>query len=199
MGPFRKRGASDDEELRLPPGQHRVADLPVLHVGEVPYEVPPNDWDFRVFGEIERPVRWSLDELRAQPATEVTADIHCVTSWSRLDTRWRGVSTKWLLSLVRPTAAASHVLAHAEGGYTVNLPLEALRDDDVLLAYELDGRELEAEHGRPLRLLVPKRYFWKSAKWLRALEVLSEDRLGYWERYGYNNAADPWKEERYAF
>jgi DMSO/TMAO reductase YedYZ molybdopterin-dependent catalytic subunit len=199
MGIFRNRGLSDEEKARIPPGQHRVKGFPVLHVGNVPYEAPPADWDFRVFGAVERPLRWSLEELRAQPATEVTTDIHCVTAWSKLDTTWRGVSVLWLLEHVRPTDEASHVLAHAEEGYTANMPLEALRSEDVLLAYEYEGRELDPEHGRPLRLLVPHLYLWKSAKWLRALEVLTADRYGYWERYGYSNGADPWKEERYAF
>jgi len=195
MGIFRKRHVNG----RLPPGQHEPKNFPVLHVGNVPYTKAPDDWDFSVYGEVEAPIRWTLAELHAQPATEVTTDIHCVTSWSKTDTVWRGVSVPWLLEHVVPTASATHVLAHAEGGYTANLPLEALRDDDVLLAYEYDGKELDPEHGRPLRLLAPKLYFWKSAKWLRGLELLTEDRLGYWERYGYSNTADPWKEERYAF
>lgn len=199
MGILRSRGVSADDTARIPPGQHRVKDFPVLHVGNVPYETAPPDWDFKVWGEVESPMRWSLAELRALPATEVTTDIHCVTSWSKLDTRWKGVSLPWILERIRPTPAAAHVLAHADGGYTANVPLKVLHDDDVLLAYEFDGRELAPEHGRPLRLLVPKKYFWKSAKWLRGLEFLSEDRLGYWERYGYSNSADPWKEERYAF
>ena len=199
MGIFRNRGLSDAERARIPPGQHRVKDFPVLHVGDVPYmEAPPN-WDLRVFGEVERPARWTLEEFLALPQTEVTTDIHCVTSWSKLDTRWSGVALSWVLDHVRPTPAAQYVLAHAEGGYTANLPLEALRADDVLLAHRFDGRDLEPEHGRPVRLVVPQKYFWKSAKWLRALEFLPADRLGYWERYGYSNGADPWKEERYAF
>lgn len=190
---------SDDQKARIPPGQHMVKDFPVLHVGDVPRQTAPHAWELAVWGQVENPTRWSLDELRALPATEVTTDIHCVTSWSKLDTHWKGVSVPWLLDRVQPTADAVHVLAHAEGGYTANVPLEALRDDDVLLAYEFDGGELLPEHGAPLRLLVPKKYFWKSAKWLRGLEFLTEDRLGYWERYGYSNSADPWKEERYAF
>ena len=144
-------------------------------------------------------MRWSHDELRALPTATVTCDIHCVTSWSKLDTVWEGVPLSDVLELVRPTARATHVLAHAEQDYTANLPLEALRADDVLLAYRFDGRELDPEHGRPLRLLVPSRYLWKSAKWLRGLELLDHDQLGFWENYGYSNSADPWREERYAF
>jgi DMSO/TMAO reductase YedYZ molybdopterin-dependent catalytic subunit len=202
MGRLRNRGLTDEQRRRLPPGQHLVTDFPVLHVGGVPYRdqaAPPSDWDLRIWGRVDAPARWTWTQLLELPAVEVTADIHCVTSWSKLDTRWRGVSARWLLDQVRPEADATHVLAHAEQGYTANLPLAALLDDDVLLAYEFDGRPLEPEHGWPLRLVVPKRYFWKSAKWLRGLELLDRDELGYWERYGYSNGADPWREERYAF
>jgi len=190
----RKKPPSD----RIPPGQHETDDFPVLHVGDVPYTEIPNDWDFRVFGRVAVPVRWSHSELRNLPRTSVTADIHCVTSWSKLDTRWSGVATKWLLDLVQPTTA-THVVAHAEGGYTANMPIEDLTLEDSLLAYLYDDAELAPEHGFPLRLFVPHKYFWKSAKWLRALEFVSEDEPGYWERFGYSNTADPWKEERYAF
>ena len=195
MGIFRKRHPRG----QLPPGQHEPNNFPVLHVGEIPYKKAPPDWSFRVYGEVDTPLTWSLNELRAQPSREVTVDIHCVTSWSKTDTLWRGVPVSDVLTQVTPTPSATHVLAHADGGYTTNLPLSALDNDEVLLAYEYDGEDLDPEHGYPLRLLVPSLYFWKSAKWLRGLEVLSKDRLGYWERYGYSNSADPWKEERYAF
>jgi DMSO/TMAO reductase YedYZ molybdopterin-dependent catalytic subunit len=190
---------SDDQRRRLPPGQHLVRDFPVLHAGEIPYHDAPADWDFRVWGEVERPMRWTLEELRALPSRNVVCDIHCVTTWTKLDTPWRGVALTWLLDEVRPTPAATHVVAHADPGYTANVPLDALRADDVLLAYEYDGRDLDPEHGRPLRLLVPSRYFWKSAKWLRGLEFVAEDRPGFWEQLGYSNGADPWREERYGF
>jgi DMSO/TMAO reductase YedYZ molybdopterin-dependent catalytic subunit len=199
MALLRNRGLTEEERLRLPPGQHVVRNFPVLHAGSVPYREAPAGWDFRIWGEVARPVRWSSDEFRALPTVTVTCDIHCVTSWSKLGTEWEGVPLSLVLDRVEPTSRATHVLAHAEEGYTANLPLEALRDDDVLLAYRFDGRELEPEHGRPLRLLVPSRYFWKSAKWLRGLELLDRDQLGFWERYGYSNSADPWREERYAF
>lgn len=194
MGILRRRRRDD----RVPPGQHTVNDFPVLHVGDVPYTEVPPDWDFRVYGRVASPVRWTHEELRSLPATSVTTDIHCVTSWSKLDTRWDGVSTRWLADLVQPQGA-THVIAHAEGGYTTNLPIDDLEAEDSLLAYCYDGRDLTPEHGYPLRLLVPRKYLWKSAKWLRALEFVAADEPGYWERFGYSNTADPWKEERYAF
>lgn len=184
---------------RLPPGQHWVRDFPVLHVGDVPYRTLPEDWNLRAFGAVERPQRWSFDDLKRAPSTFVSADLHCVTTWSKRDTSWRGVGGRWLLEQVRPTAEASHVLALAEGGYSANVPIEALQADEALLAYEYEGAPLEPEHGFPLRLLLPALYLWKSAKWLRGLEFLTEDRLGYWERYGYSNSGDPWGEKRYDF
>jgi len=144
-----------------------------------------------------KPEVW--DEFRALPTTHVTTDIHCVTRWSKLDTQWDGVPFKEFLKHIpalKPTAR--FVLAHCEQGFTANIPLDILKEDDALLAYKYDGQELTPDHGYPLRLLTPKKYFWKSAKWLRGLEFLSEDQLGFWERYGYNNNADPWMEERYS-
>ena len=199
MGLLRNRGLTDDEKARIPPGQHLVRDFPVLHVGAVPYVAPPADWDLRLFGAVENPMRWSLDEVLALPSTTVTSDIHCVTTWSKLDTRWTGVPMSWLLEQVRPLPTATHVLAHADPDYTTNMPLADLRREDVMVAYRFDDAPLEPEHGGPVRLVVPHLYFWKSAKWLRGLEFLDADRLGFWERYGYSNTADPWKEERYAF
>lgn len=199
MGLLRNRGITDDERARLPPGQHLVRDFPVLHAGSIPYADPPPDWDFRVWGLVEEPVTWSYDDLLAQEVRRVTCDIHCVTSWSKLDTRWEGVAVRPLLEGLGLMDGATHVVAHAEEGYTANMPLERLLHDDVLLAYRFDGRPLEPQHGGPLRLMLPSLYFWKSAKWLRGLEVLDHDEPGFWERLGYNNDADPWKEERYAF
>ncbi len=187
-------------EERVPPGQYVTEKFPVLHYGSVPgYKELQQTWDFRVWGEIEEPKRFTFDEFRALPTTTITTDIHCVTRWSKLDTTWEGVPFRTLLEHIpalKPTA--QHVLAHSEQGYTANIPLEVLLDDDVMLAYRYEGKELDPEHGYPLRLLVPKKYFWKSAKWLRGLEFMSQDKLGFWERYGYNNHADPWLEERYA-
>ena len=143
--------------------------------------------------------RWSLEEFRALPTVSVTTDIHCVTSWSKLDTLWEGVALWPLLEELGVAPGVTHAVAHSEEGYTANVPLERLAADDVLLAYRFGGEELEPQHGGPLRLLVPSLYFWKSAKWLRGLELLDHDRPGFWERLGYSNSADPWKEERYAF
>lgn len=189
-------GAAD----RVPPGQYVTEKFPVLHYGSVPeYKDLQTSWDFRVWGEIEEPRRFTFDEFRALPTAEVRTDIHCVTRWSKLDTVWEGIPFRTFLEHIpalKPTA--KHVMAHSEQGYTANVPLEVLMDDDVLLAYHFDGRELEPDHGYPLRLFVPKKYFWKSAKWLRGLEFMAEDQLGFWERYGYNNHADPWQEERYS-
>lgn len=199
MGLLRNRGLSDDERRRVAPGQHVVSNFPVLHAGSVPYHSHPPDWDFRITGLVDAPVRWTYDEFRAQPITRVTCDIHCVTTWTKLGTVWEGVAVAPLLRSLGLTEGASHVIAHSEEGYTANVPLERLMADDVLLAYRFDDRELEPIHGGPLRLLVPSLYFWKSAKWLRGLEVLDHDEPGFWERLGYSNSADPWKEERYAF
>jgi DMSO/TMAO reductase YedYZ molybdopterin-dependent catalytic subunit len=188
------------QEERVPPGQYVTDKFPVLHFGEVPsYTDLEHTWDLRVWGEIAVPARFSFTEFRALPTVEVTLDIHCVTRWSKLDTTWRGVRfSEFLQHIPALTPDARHVLAHCEQGFTANVPLEVLMDEQALLAYQYGGEELTPEHGYPLRLLVPKKYFWKSAKWLRGLEFLSEDKLGFWERYGYNNHADPWLEERYS-
>jgi DMSO/TMAO reductase YedYZ molybdopterin-dependent catalytic subunit len=199
VGLLRNRGASDEERARIAPGQHLVRDFPVLHAGSIPYREVPPGWSFTIGGLVDTPVTWTWDELTAQDVTSVTCDIHCVTSWSKLDTRWEGVAVRPLLERLGLRDGASHVIAHAEEGYTANMPLERVMRDDVLLAYRYDGAALEPQHGGPLRLLVPSLYFWKSAKWLRGLEILDHDQPGFWERLGYNNSADPWKEERYAF
>jgi DMSO/TMAO reductase YedYZ molybdopterin-dependent catalytic subunit len=183
---------------RLPPGQYLTEKWPVLHAGSVP-EVDLATWDFRVFGEVEEPLTLTWDELKALPAREVTVDIHCVTRWSRFDTSFRGVHWRDLADVVKPKASARFVVAHAEQGFTSNVPLGALEDEQALFAYEADGAPLEPEHGWPLRLVVPSRYFWKSAKWLRGIELLDHDEPGFWERYGYHNDADYWQEERYSF
>jgi DMSO/TMAO reductase YedYZ molybdopterin-dependent catalytic subunit len=182
---------------RIPPGQYRTDKFPVLHYGSVP-KTDLATWDFRVWGEVDAPYRLTWDEFKTLPRKTVGTDIHCVTRWSKLDTNWEGVPIQEVLSAAQVRPTATHVLSHCEQGYTANLPLEVLDDDDVLLADTFNGQPLEPEHGYPLRLLVPKRYFWKSAKWIRGLEFLDHDILGFWERYGYNNDADPWKEERYS-
>jgi DMSO/TMAO reductase YedYZ molybdopterin-dependent catalytic subunit len=186
------------DPTRLPPGQYLTEKWPVLHAGAVPH-TDLATWDFKVFGEVEEPVTLSYEELKALPQTEITTDIHCVTRWSRFDTSFRGVHWGELAKLVRPKPNARFVVAHAEQGFTSNLPLEALTADNALVAWEADGEELTPEHGWPLRLVVPSRYFWKSAKWLRGLELLNHDEPGFWERYGYHNEADYWLEQRYGF
>ena len=190
--------AAGYDPARLPPGQYLTEKWPVLHAGAIP-DVDLATWDFAVTGEVERPLALSFDELRALPATEVTTDIHCVTRWSRFDAQFKGVHWRELAALCSPKPGAGFVVAHAEQGYTANVPLAALEDPDALIVYEADGEPLAPEHGWPLRLFVPTRYFWKSAKWLRGLELTAFDRPGFWERLGYSNDADPWKEERYSF
>jgi DMSO/TMAO reductase YedYZ molybdopterin-dependent catalytic subunit len=185
------------DPARLPPGQYLTEKWPVLHAGAVP-DVDLTTWDLRVFGAVERELRLSFDDLRALPQTEVTADIHCVTRWSRFDQSFRGVHWRELAALVRPLPGARFVVAHAEHGYTANLPLRALEEEGALLAREAGGELLTPDHGWPVRLVVPSRYFWKSAKWLRALELATVDRPGFWERSGYHNDADPFREERYS-
>ena len=186
------------DPARLPSGQKITEKWPILHAGSVP-AVDLESWTFRVFGEVESPVELTYEELQSLPTVEATIDIHCVTRWSRFDTRFRGVQWDELASIVRPRQAAEHVIAHAEQRYTTNVPLSALEDQGAMVAWEADGEALTPDHGWPLRLIVPSRYFWKSAKWLRALELTAVDQPGFWERGGYHNNADPWSEERYGF
>lgn len=181
---------------RIPPGQRLVDRLPVLHYGPVP-DFDPARWDLRLFGLVEEEAVFTYDQITSLPAVRVVADVHCVTGWSVLDTVWEGVPPRLLLEHVHLLAEARYVLVHCEYGYTTNLPLEALLDDDVVLAYRYNDAPLPPEHGYPLRLVVPKRYFWKSAKWVRGLEFRAQDKPGYWEQRGYHNEGDPWKEERY--
>ena len=200
---FRSRAMRKVEEAgydpdRLPPGQYLTEKWPVLHAGTVP-NTDLATWDFRVFGEVESPITLSWEEFTALPTREITTDIHCVTRWSRFDTSFKGVHWSELAKVVKPKPSARYVLAHAEQDFTANVPLAALEDEGALLAYEADGEPLTPEHGWPLRLVIPKRYFWKSAKWLRGIELLDHDEPGFWERLGYHNEADYWKEERYGF
>jgi DMSO/TMAO reductase YedYZ molybdopterin-dependent catalytic subunit len=187
---------SDDQKGRVPPGQYVTQKWPVLHYGSVP-SVDLATWDFRVWGEVEEPFTFSWKEFRQMPRKSIHRDIHCVTRWSRLDMDFEGVPIQHILERARPKPSARFVVEHAEQGYTTNLPLDILDDDDVLLADVADGEPLSPEHGYPLRLVVPKRYFWKSAKWIRGLQFRADDRLGFWERYGYHNEADPWQEQRF--
>jgi len=184
---------------RLPPGQYLTEKWPVLHAGSVPEYPDLSTWDSRVFGSVENEIVLSYEELQALPQTEITTDIHCVTRWSRFDTSFRGVHWREIAKLVQPLPDAHFVVAHAEQDFTSNLPLAALEDEHALVAWAADGEPLTPDHGWPLRLVAPSRYFWKSAKWLRGLEIRSNDQPGFWERYGYHNDADYWKEERYGF
>ena len=182
---------------RIPPGQYRTDKFPVLHYGSVP-RTDLATWDFRVWGAVDAPFTLTWDEFRMLPRKTVDTDIHCVTRWTKLDTTWEGVPIQAILEMAQVQPSATHVVSHAEQGYTANVPLSVLDDDDVLLADTFEGEPLTPDHGYPLRLIVPKRYFWKGPKWIRGLEFLSHDVLGFWERYGYHNDADPWREERFS-
>ena len=186
------------DPARLPPGQYITAKWPVLHAGEVPH-TDLATWTFRVFGEVEQPIELTWQAFNELPRSSNVQDIHCVTRWSRFDTSFEGVHWRELAALCRPTQSAHYVVAHAEHGFTTNVPLASLEEDTALLATDADGEPLTPDHGWPLRLVVPGKYFWKSAKWLRGLELRATDEPGFWERYGYNNHADPWREERYEF
>lgn len=181
---------------RVPPGQFYTPRWPVLHQGDVP-EFAPETWNFRVWGLVAAPRAWSWEEFQRLPAIESAGDLHCVTRWSTLDHQWHGVAPAAIVAITNPLPAARFVLLHGEGGYTANLPLETFLAPDVVLATGHDGAPLSAEHGAPLRAVVPGRYAWKSVKWLRGVEFLAEDRPGFWEGYGYSRSADPWQEERF--
>lgn len=182
---------------RLPPGQRLVTDFPVLHLGKVPH-FDPRTWDLRVEGEIEKPLRFSRAEFLALPRVVRKSDFHCVTGWTRLDNAWEGVQFRTLAELARPRPEARFATIEAEAGYLTSLPQEDLLREDVLLAYRLDGNDLAPEHGWPLRLVVPHKYSYKAAKWVRLVRFTREQEPGFWEKRGYSNSADPWKEERYA-
>lgn len=186
------------DPARVPPGQYLTDGFPVLTVGPNP-DFDLSTWDLQVFGAVERDLRLGWDELMQMEQRDIVVDIHCVTRWSKLDTAWRGVPVRALLERAGLRADATHLMAYSGGGYSTNMPLEVALEDEVLLAHSYDGRPLEPDHGAPLRLLVPKRYFWKSAKFLRRLEVMTADRMGFWELNGYHNDADPWREERHWF
>jgi DMSO/TMAO reductase YedYZ molybdopterin-dependent catalytic subunit len=207
---FRRKKSEQESRAggRLPPGQSLTEKFPVLHYGPVP-RFNPATWDFRAWGEVEQPLSLNWEQFSQLPRTSLNMDIHCVTAWSKLDTRWEGVALRTLIDqgLLKLTPNARYVIQHAEYGFTANLPLEIVLADNFLLATHYDGQPLTPEHGFPLRGIVgaiPGRedlktpYFWKGAKWLRGMEFQAEDRLGFWEQAGYHNEADVWKEERYA-
>jgi DMSO/TMAO reductase YedYZ molybdopterin-dependent catalytic subunit len=189
---FRGRGRRDDVEL--PPGQYLTEDFPVLSAGPTP-RVRREDWEFTVTTEAGQEHRWSWRELMELPGETPTVDIHCVTKWSKLGTRWEGVSLDTLLADV--DTAADYALVHSYGGYTTNLPLEDLLDGQAWIVHRFDGADLTSEHGGPARLLVPHLYFWKSAKWVRGIRLLDENEPGFWETAGYHDYGDPWREQRY--
>lgn len=182
---------------RIPPGQYVTEKFPVLTYGGTP-QVDLNTWELKVTGLVERPLRFTWGEFNALPQVKVTADFHCVTQWSRLSNEWEGVPAKDVLAMARPRPEALYVLVRCYGGYTTNLELAALTENDVLLATRVDGRELARDHGGPLRLVVPKRYGWKSAKWVQELELADREELGFWEQRGYHRSGDPWREERFS-
>ena len=184
---------------RLPPGQVLTERFPVLHYGVTPRYANLAQWTLRVFGLVEQERVYSWDELMALPRNTEKVDIHCVTRWSKLDTTWTGIPWREFLRQIRVNPAATHEMVHCESGYTTNVALEVLDDDDTMLAFEYEGRPLEPDHGYPLRLLVPKKYFWKSAKWVRGFEFMASDLPGFWERSGYHMEGDPWKEERFGW
>ncbi len=181
---------------RLPPGQYVTKKWPVLSYEPTP-TFDANAYRFKVSGAVEEPFELTWEELRALPRVQLTADFHCVTTWSRYDNMWEGVHIREILQRARPLETASYVVVHSYTGYSTNLPLTDLDDDDVLIAFKHDGKEIEPDHGGPVRLIVPKLYAYKSAKWLSGLEFLEQDRPGFWEIRGYSNSANPWKEERY--
>jgi DMSO/TMAO reductase YedYZ molybdopterin-dependent catalytic subunit len=184
---------------RVPPGQFLTERFPVLHYGETPHYATLDGWDLRVFGLVTQPQTLTWADLMALPAKTQTVDIHCVTRWSKLDTTWTGVPWREFVKHIEIAPQATHVMAHCENDFTTNIALAVLDDEDTMLAYQYGGQPLEPDHGYPLRLLVPKKYFWKSAKWLRGLEFMAGDRPGFWERAGYHMQGDPWKEERFGW
>ncbi len=183
---------------RTPPGQTLTVKWPVLHYSGVP-AVSPDKFELRTSGEVERPLCLSFAELRALPSVTLTTDFHCVTTWSKLDNTWEGVRFRTIAEATGIKPAAKHVMAHSYDGYYTNVPLKWLLDDDVLVAWSHDGAPLTAEHGGPVRLVVPKLYAWKSAKWLSALEFMIDDKRGFWEERGYHNRGEPFAEERYSY
>jgi DMSO/TMAO reductase YedYZ molybdopterin-dependent catalytic subunit len=201
---FRSRAEKKVVELgydpaRLPPGQYLTEKWPVLHAGGVAEYRDLSAWTFRVFGDVANEIELSWEQFNELPRSSNTQDIHCVTRWSHFDMRFEGVHWREIAKLVQPNPTARFVIAHAEAGFTSNVPLSFIDDDNAILATHADGEPLTPDHGYPLRLVIPGKYFWKSAKWVRGIELSSVDKPGFWERYGYNNDADPWKEERYGF
>jgi DMSO/TMAO reductase YedYZ molybdopterin-dependent catalytic subunit len=187
---------ADPEADRLPPGQRLVTDWPVLDLGVQP-EITPEEFSLDINGAVERTLHLTLAQLMALPQQESVSDMHCVTAWSRYDNVWNGVAARTLLELVKPLPVARHVIFHAHDGYTTNVRLDQFDQPDVFLVHHWEGQPIDRRHGGPVRVLIPRLYLWKSAKWVNRIELASSDRPGFWERNGYNNNADPWLEERY--
>jgi DMSO/TMAO reductase YedYZ molybdopterin-dependent catalytic subunit len=188
------KGRSEKADEKLPPGQYLTNDFPVLSAGPTP-RVPLDDWEFTITSENGESRRWDWRSFRSLPTEQITTDIHCVTRWSKLGTSWEGVSLDTLLEGIEP--AATFALAHSYGDYSTNLPLADLRDGKAWVAFRYDGMDLAPEHGGPARLLVPHLYFWKSAKWVRGITLMTKDKRGFWESLGYHDYGDPWREQRY--
>jgi DMSO/TMAO reductase YedYZ molybdopterin-dependent catalytic subunit len=187
---------ADPARDRLPPGQRLVRDWPVLDLGVQP-DVSPQTFRLDLDGAVAHPLSLSFDEFMALPQAESVSDMHCVTQWSRYDNRWRGVAARTLLERAAPNPEARHVILHSHDGYTTNVRLDQFDQPDVLLAHRWNGAPIPRPHGGPVRVLIPRLYLWKSAKWVRRIELVAEDRPGFWETRGYHNNADPWREERY--
>ena len=190
-------GSADERRRRTPPGQYLTDDFPVLSAGPTP-RTPLDRWSLTIEGLVSKPVTWTWEEFLALPARDWVVDISCVTKWTHLDMRWRGVSVDTLLESIDLDPKAAFAIASCDGGYTTNLPLADVLNNQAFVAYEYDGKPLAPEHGGPARLVVPARYFWKSAKWIRAIRIGDRDEPGFWESLGYNNRGDQWAEERYA-
>ena len=184
-------------EGRLPPGQYLVTDFPVLSAGPTPH-TPLDQWSFSLEGLVRAPVSWTWEEFLKLPSQDLTVDIHCVTKWTKLDTKWRGVLVDTLLQSAQVDPSGRYVMAFGDGGYTTNIPLAEMVNSQAFVAYQFGDKPLAPEHGGPARLVVPHLYFWKSAKWVRGLRFLDHDEPGFWESLGYNMHGDPWKEERYS-
>jgi DMSO/TMAO reductase YedYZ molybdopterin-dependent catalytic subunit len=192
----KKADLPPETAARVPPGQYLTVKWPVLHYGPVP-PFNPKTWDFRVFGNVENEIKLNWEEFQKLDQTSVQADMHCVTTWSRLDQKWEGIPFAKIIEMAKPKSDTKFVIAHSEYGFTANTPLEYCLRDDCLIALRANGEPLTAEHGSPARLVVPRLYAWKSAKWLRGIEFSDVDKPGFWERNGYHNTGDPWKEQRY--
>jgi DMSO/TMAO reductase YedYZ molybdopterin-dependent catalytic subunit len=196
---FKKKEREENQNRyadRLPPGQSLTLKWPVLHVGGTP-QFNPATWDFNIWGMVKEPKRFTWEEFSALPTVTQISDMHCVTHWSKFDSQFEGIPVAEVMKHVELLPEANYVMVHADPGYTTNLPLEDFLDDDVMFVLKYEGQPLTPDHGYPVRLLVPKLYLWKSAKWVRGLEFMAEDQPGFWEMYGYHNHGDPWKEERY--